>query len=187
MISIAFALALMGVQDLPAAADIEPEPTIAAAPAPAPEPEPEPERDPVTGELPVDPYAMSNAHAGATPFTGTAMRDAFHGQEGIRRVVDNMVDRAIVDPRISEIFVAHDLVRLRRTLFEQFCHILNAGCDYTGRDMESSHRDLGLQVDDLNVLVENLQAAMADEKVGFAAQNRLLSKLAPMKRDVVTR
>lgn len=181
MISIAFALALMGVQDLPAAADIEPEPTTDAAPAP------EPERDPVTGELPVDPYAMSNAHAGATPFTGTAMRDAFHGQEGIRRVVDNMVDRAIVDPRISEIFVAHDLVRLRRTLFEQFCHILNAGCDYTGRDMESSHRDLGLQVDDLNVLVENLQAAMADEKVGFAAQNRLLSKLAPMKRDVVTR
>lgn len=177
MISIVFALALAGLQDMPA----DPEITQEAAPAP------EPQRDPVTGELPVDPYERSNAHAGAAPFTGTRMRDAFHGQEGIRRIVNNTVDRATADPRISEIFVSHDLVRLRRTLFEQFCYILNAGCDYSGRDMASSHKDLGVQVNDLNVLVENLQAAMADEKVNFAAQNRLLSKLAPMKRDVVTR
>ncbi len=179
MISIVLALALASQQDLLA----EPEPEMTEETAPAPEPQ----RDPVTGELPVDPYDMSNAHAGAAPFRGTGMRDAFHGQDGIRRIVDNMVDRATADPRISDIFVSHDLVRLRRTLFEQFCYILNAGCDYSGRDMASSHKDLGLQIDDLNVLVENLQAAMADEKIDFAAQNRLLSKLAPMKRDVVTR
>lgn len=177
MISIVLALVLAGVQDLPA------EPEVADEVATTPEPP----RDPVTGELPVDPYEMSSAHAGTTPFQGTEMRDAFHGQDGIRRIVDNMVDRATTDQRISEIFVSHDLVRLRRTLFEQFCYILNAGCDYSGRDMASSHKDLGVQIDDLNVLVENLQAAMADEKISFAAQNRLLSKLAPMKRDVVTR
>ena len=179
MISILLAFTLSAVQDIPVLA--EPQPQIEEHVVPEPQP------DPVTGELPVDPYPMSNAHAGATPFAGSGMRDAFHGQDGIRRIVDGMVDRAIVDPRISDIVVSHDLVRLRRTLFEQICYILNAGCDYTGRDMATSHRDIGLQVDDLNVLVENLQAAMAAEKVGFAAQNRLLSKLAPMKRDVVTR
>lgn len=181
MISPLLALALSAIQPLPDTPGSEEEaPMETMTPA-------EPQRDPVTGELPVDPYAMSNANAGATPFTGEAMRDAFHGQDGIRRVVDGMVDRAIADSRISEIFVSHDLVRLRRTLFEQFCYILNAGCDYSGRDMASSHRDIGLQIADLNVLVENLQAAMAQEKIGFAAQNRFLSKLAPMKRDVVTR
>lgn len=184
MISLVLALALSGLQDMP---DAEPAPAPEAEASSETAPRPEPQRDPVTGELPVDPYEMSNANAGAAPFVGTGMRDAFHGQDGIRRIVNDMVDRAVVDPRISEVFVAHDLVRLRRTLFEQFCHILNAGCDYSGRDMASSHRDVGLQVDDLNVLVENLQAAMAQEKIGFAAQNRFLSKLAPMKRDVVTR
>lgn len=179
MISIIFALALAEPQEIVA----EPEPEVADEVAAAPEPQ----RDPVTGELPIDPYDMSNAHAGVAPFGGTGMRNAFHGQDGIRRIVDAMVDRATADPRISDIFVSHDLVRLRRTLFEQFCYILNAGCDYSGRDMASSHKDLGIQIDDLNVLVENLQAAMADEKVDFAAQNRLLSKLAPMKQDVVTR
>ncbi|WP_017672058.1 group 1 truncated hemoglobin [Blastomonas sp. AAP53] len=182
MISLILALAFAGMQDMP---DTDSAQAVSEA---APEqPAPEPQRDPVTGELPVDPYEMSDAHAGATPFAGTGMRDAFHGQDGIRRVVNTMVDRATNDPRISEIFVSHDLVRLRRTLFEQFCYILNAGCTYTGRDMASSHRDIGLQIDDLNILVENLQAAMAQEKISFSAQNRFLSKLAPMKRDVVTR
>jgi hypothetical protein len=43
-----------------------------------------------------------------------------------------------------------------------------------------------LQVDDLNVLVEHVQAAMAAERIRFAAQNRFLSQLPPMKREVVT-
>jgi len=183
MFSLIIALALSAAQDIAAAPEAEADPAAAEA-APVPK---EPERDPVTGELPVDPYEMSNANAGAGSFSGTGMRDAFHGQDGIRRIVNDMVDRSVADPRISEIFVAHDLVRLRRTLFEQFCYILNAGCDYSGRDMANSHKDLGLQVDDLNVLVEHLQAAMAAETISFAAQNRFLSKLAPMKRDVVTR
>ncbi|MEG3122407.1 group I truncated hemoglobin [Sphingomonas sp. GB1N7] len=138
-------------------------------------------------EDPVDPYTQSNANAGATPFAGPGMLKAFHGKDGIARVVDGLVTRSMADPRISDIFKGQDMVRLRRTLKEQFCFILNGGCDYTGRDMKSSHKDLGIQTADFNALVENLQAAMRQEKVPFFAQNRLLAKLAPMKRDTVVR
>ena len=137
------------------------------------------------GEDAVDPYVPSAAHAGATPFTGDGMVRAFHGQEGIQRVVDGMVVRAYADPIISEIFVGHDKVRLSRTLFEQFCYLLNAGCSYSGRDMASAHKDLGVQRKDMNRLVELLQEAMREEKIDFQAQNRFLSKLAPMHHDVV--
>lgn len=145
------------------------------------------ERDPVTGELPVDPYEQSNANADARQFTGSAMAAAFKGQDGIRRIAARTVELSEADPRIAEIFVAHDMVRLRRTLFEQFCFILNAGCDYTGRDMRASHADLGVRKADLNALVENLQQAMREERVPFAAQNRFLAKLAPMSDKVITR
>jgi hemoglobin len=138
-------------------------------------------------EDPVEPYTQSNANAGARQFEGQGMLDAFHGKDGIARVVDGMVDRNIADPRISDIFKGQDLVRLRRTLKEQFCYILNGGCDYSGREMKSSHKDLGLQTADFNALVENLQAAMRDENVPYFAQNRMLAKLAPMKRDTVVR
>jgi len=144
-------------------------------------------RDPVTGEFPVDPYVQSNANAGAAPFKGDGMARAFGGKDGIRRIVDATVTRSEADPRIKAIFEQHDMVRLRRTLFEQFCYILNAGCDYTGRAMPPSHKGLGTTRADLNALVENLQAAMRENHVPFAAQNRFLAKLAPMDRAVTER
>ncbi|CAN5340823.1 hypothetical protein BH10PSE1_BH10PSE1_09730 [soil metagenome] len=135
----------------------------------------------------IAPYAESNANAGATPFEGTAMYEAFHGAEGVGRIVDGFVGRNVTDPRIMGQFAATDQVRLKRTLREQFCYILGGGCAYTGRDMASSHKDLGSQPADMAAIVENLQAAMRDEGVPFATQNRFLAKLAPMKPDVVTR
>ena len=139
------------------------------------------------GEVAIEPHARSNTNAGATPVEGTALFEAFHGHEGIARIVDDFVQRLESDPRIADIFAAHDGVRTRRTLREQFCYILNGGCDYTGRDMKSSHAELGIQSADMGALVENLQAAMRAEGVPFAAQNRFLAKLAPMRRDVVVR
>lgn len=137
------------------------------------------------GEAVVDPYTADDRNAGAAPFESAGMAKAFHGQNGIRRIVDRFVALNFADPVIGEIFANHDQVRLKRTLFEQFCYILNAGCSYTGRDMASSHKDLGVQKADMNRLVETLQHAMTQEGVGFQAQNRFLSKLAPMRHDVM--
>jgi hemoglobin len=144
-------------------------------------------RDPETGELPVDPYTQSNANAGATPYSSAALVADFGGREGIRRIAIRTVELSEADPRIAEIFAAHDMVRLKRTLDEQFCHLLGAGCEYSGRDMRTAHAGLGATKADLNALVENLQTAMREAGVPFAAQNRLLAKLAPMSKDVVER
>ncbi|KQM96704.1 group I truncated hemoglobin [Sphingomonas sp. Leaf25] len=139
------------------------------------------------GEEPVEPYRVDAANAGATPFAGEGMARAFHGQPGIRRIVDRFVATNFADRHIGEVFANHDQVRLKRTLFEHFCYILNAGCSYTGRDMLSAHKTMGVQQGDMNRLVENLQAAMGAEGVAFAAQNRFLAKLAPMRHDIVER
>lgn len=139
------------------------------------------------GELPVDPYEMSNDNAGASPVASENLYEVFGGEDGVGRIVDTMVDISLEDSRIAEILKASDLVRLRRTLKEQFCYILAGPCDYTGRDMASSHKDHGITNREFNALVENLQLAMNREGVPFRAQNKLLAKLAPMQRDVVTR
>jgi len=139
------------------------------------------------GEDPVAPYAMSDANVGGGPFKGVAMLEAFHGVAGIDRIVDDLVKTSQADPRIGDIFKGQDMIRLRRTLKEQFCVLLNGGCSYTGRDMATAHKDLGIQAKDMNALVENLQGAMRHEGVTFPAQNAFLAKLAVMKSNVVTR
>jgi hemoglobin len=138
-------------------------------------------------ERPVDPYVQSNANAGATPFKDDRLFLAFHGKDGISRIVDRTVEGAVKDPRTADIFKATDLVRLRRTLKEQLCYVLGGPCDYTGRTMKEAHKDQGVQQTDFNILVEHLQAAMRAEGVSYRDQNKLLSKLAPMEPDVVER
>ena len=139
------------------------------------------------GEEPVAPYTQSDANAGATPFGDDRIWQAFHGANGVSRIVDDLIARNQKDPRISDIFKNQDMVRLRRILKEQFCFILGGGCPYTGRDMKAAHRNMGIQVADMSALVENLQTAMRAEHVSYSSQNHLLAKLAPMHRNVVGR
>ena len=103
-------------------------------------------------------------------------REVGNTPAGARRLVDRG-DRVL----------ATDMVRLRRTIKEQFCHLLGGGCAYTGRSMQDAHDDIGLQPADMGALVEHIQTAMSEEGVPFHTQNRFLAKLAPMRRDVVTR
>jgi hemoglobin len=140
---------------------------------------------PVGDDIP--PYTISDANAGAEPYDGDRLFNAFNGKPGVDRVVADLIALSVADPRIADIFKGHDLGRLNRTLAEQVCYLLGGGCAYTGRDMKAVHTDMGLQTADLNALVENLQRAMDKEGVPFRAQNKLLAKLAPMKPDIVER
>jgi len=153
--------------------------TATAAHAQAPQPWAMP------GEEAVDPYEVSDANAGAAPITDPKVLEAFNGREGIDRIVTTLLDLSFSDPRTAPIFKPFDRVRLHRTLSEQLCYVLGGGCSYSGRDMASVHKDMGVSSPAMNALVENLRIAMDREGVPFAMQNRLLARLAPMKRDIV--
>jgi hemoglobin len=133
------------------------------------------------------PAMAADGDAGTTPLPNESVYKAFHEQAGIDRVVETLISLSVADPRISDIFKGQDLPHLKQMLDEQFCYILDGPCKYTGKDMKTAHKDMGLQMSDFNALVENLQTAMDKEGVPFHAQNKLLAKLAPMERVVVVR
>lgn len=140
------------------------------------------------GEYRVAPYTQNNGNAGARPIANAAVLEAFNGPEGVQRVVDRLVDGMETDPRTANVMRASDFIRLRRTLGEQFLYILGAeDADYSGRDMAAAHRDHGITTLEFNAVVELLQYAMEAESIPFRMQNKLLARLAPMHRDVVTR
>ena len=57
----------------------------------------------------------------------------------------------------------------------------------SGRDMKETHAAFAIDKADFNALVEDLQIAMDRRDIPFRAQNKLLSVLAPMHREVITR
>src|SRR3954462_7860457 len=122
------------------------------------------------GEEPVKPYVQNDANAAATPFKGDHMFKALHGLDGIDRIVTRMMDANRNDPRTADIFRAADLVRLHRTLVEQFCYIAGGPCHYSGMDMKQAHEHMGVQAKDFDSLVEHLEQAMDQEGVPFRDQ-----------------
>ncbi|HEX5693141.1 MAG TPA: group 1 truncated hemoglobin [Arenimonas sp.] len=110
----------------------------------------------------------------------------FGGREGLDRLMDTFMAGLLADEQMGPFFANADQERVKRQLAEQFCVILGGDCEYSGRDMKTSHAGMGVDRADFNRLVEVLQVAMDEHGVPFRAQNKLLAKLAPMHREVVT-
>lgn len=110
----------------------------------------------------------------------------FGGQAGVEALVEELLVRLLGDERINAQFAEVDLVNLNDRLVEQFCAELGGPCTYTGRTMAESHAGLGITDADFNALVEALMDAMDARGIERGAQNRLLARLAPMHRDVVS-
>lgn len=112
---------------------------------------------------------------------------ALGGKEGIQKFTNEFVGIILEDPRIKESFKDTDMQRLALLLGEQFCDLAGGPCKYKGRDMKETHAKLGLNNANFNALAEDLQIAMERSGVPSSTSNKLVAKLAPMQRDVVTK
>ncbi|MFS6536093.1 group 1 truncated hemoglobin [Idiomarina loihiensis] len=106
-------------------------------------------------------------------------------QQGIETIVEEMLYRVGGDERIAHHFDGVDIMRVHKLISEQVCDLSGGPCDYSGEDMKTSHRNMGVDNADFNALVEHLIAAMEKEDVPVSAQNQLLGVLAPMHGDIV--
>ena len=107
------------------------------------------------------------------------------GQEAISNFVEDTIIRLLENPRIAHLFADVDLVNLHQQLTAQICFEAGGPCDYTGRSMEEAHRGLAIDEGEFNALVEDLIDAMEAHQVPVSAQNRLLARLAPMRRQII--
>ncbi len=108
------------------------------------------------------------------------------GQQVITQVAEDAVTRWMADPRIAEFFKDTKAEGLSESLAEQICNVTGGPCKYTGANMKKAHIDMKIKKSDFNAVVEGLQDAMTAHNIPFRVQNQLLSRLAPMHRDVIT-
>jgi hemoglobin len=113
--------------------------------------------------------------------------EAFGGKEGLRLIARELIVLSVEDPRTKDKFADFDAERLEGLLTEQFCELVGGPCKYSGKSMKESHEKMGITPAHFNALAENLQKAMEKKGVPFRVQNRLLAKLAPMSRDIITK
>jgi hemoglobin len=109
------------------------------------------------------------------------------GQAGIKQIVATFIPLVLADPRIKETFSDSDMKRVAMRLEEQFCVLSGGPCEYKGDPMKEVHGGLKITNAQFNALAENLQIAMERNGIPSHVQNKLVAKLAPMQRAIVTK
>lgn len=108
------------------------------------------------------------------------------GKQGIKNIVSTFVKLVLADQRINANFRDTDKVNLEMRLAEQFCELSGGPCKYGGKSMADIHDGLNITTAQFNALAEQLQVAMEQHDVPSRIQNKLVAKLAPMHRDIVS-
>ena len=127
----------------------------------------------------------ASAHAQSTPATDDSLFQAFGGQRGLVVLVDDFMVRLLADARMNPFFKDTDQKHIKEQLVVQFCEVSGGPCKLAKPDMKKPHSGVDIAMADFNALVEVLQESMDAQGVPFGVQNRLLTKLAPMHRDIV--
>jgi hemoglobin len=126
------------------------------------------------------------ASLGLPAAAGTTLFADLGGSSGIDRIVDEAVSLWLSDDRVKLDFDNINPDRLRSRLKSQLCQLADGPCEYKGRTMEASHKGLAVTQAKFNAVAEDLQTAMERAGVGYWTQNRLMARLAPMHRLIVT-
>lgn len=126
--------------------------------------------------------ALAPAHA-----ADDATYRGLGGQQGVKGIVATLVTLIQADARIKESFADTDMKKLALRLEEQFCVLSGGPCVYKGDSMAEVHAGLKVTNAQFNALTEDLQIAMERHDVPSHVQNKLVAKLAPMQREIVTK
>jgi len=134
------------------------------------------------------------ASASASTVTTTPAQDRkslytrLGGYDAIALVVDEFITRLATDKRFERFFSGFSddsKKRLRQHILDQFCAAAGGPCVYTGREMRTSHKGLGITEADWDAAAKHLVGALDKYKVPEAEKNELLAFVVSQKKDIV--
>ena len=110
------------------------------------------------------------------------------GYNALAAVVDDFIGRLLSDDRFSKFFTGHSedsKKRIRQHILDQFCAATGGPCIYTGRDMKTSHKGLGITEGDWDAGAKHLAASLDKFKAPEKEKKEVLAFVTSLKKDIV--
>ena len=122
------------------------------------------------------------------PAASRSLYQRLGGYDAIAAVIDEFIKRMDGDPKMKRFLVGlsqDSAGRLRQHIVDQVCAAAGGPCVYTGRDMKTSHKGMGISEDDWNAAAGHLVASLDKFNVPEAETKDLLAIVASVKGDIV--
>ena len=91
----------------------------------------------------------------------------------------------LIHKQILAFFLDTNIDRFREKFIERICVHLDGPCEYSGDDMLSVHKGMGITEADFNRVVELLINSMTKVGITHRLQNQFLARFAPMRSDMI--
>lgn len=120
--------------------------------------------------------------------TTASLYDRLGQKPAIEAVIDRFIGNVVADARISKFFTHLDaagVAKFRGHLIDQVCAATGGPCTYTGKDMITAHKGMGITDAQFTALVEDLIESLDHFGVKAQEKNELLGALGGMQPDIV--
>ena len=121
----------------------------------------------------------------ATSNQKLSLYERLGGEPGVRKIVNDVLDKNLNNPVIGHHFQNVDMARLKQLVFEFFSMGTGGPHTYTGRDMRTTHANLNISEEDFLRANHDTLLALEENGVGQAEKNEVIAILDSMKSDVV--
>jgi len=112
------------------------------------------------------------------------------GYDAIAAVTDDLLARLLNDPQLGVFWKGHSensLRRDRQLVVNFMCEAAGGSVFYTGRDMPTSHKGLGISTSDWEVFMRHAAATLEKFNVPATERGEVLAFLTSLQGDIVER
>jgi hemoglobin len=124
---------------------------------------------------------------------GQSLYDRLGGLKGITVVVDDFIDRLVVNktlnanPAIDAGRKSSPAPYLKFQVSQLVCEVTGGPCKYTGKSMKESHAHLNISEKEWDVMAGEFKKSLDKFKVPAAEQKELFDIVGKTKSDIVVR
>lgn len=123
-----------------------------------------------------------------TDHSSTTLYSRLGGYDAICAVADNLLPRLVADDQLGR-FWAHrgddGIKREKQLLIDFLCASAGGPMYYTGRDMVTSHRGMGISESDWQRFIRHVEDTLAHFELADAERNDVLAFIESTKADIL--
>jgi hemoglobin len=104
---------------------------------------------------------------------------------GIERLIDSFIYQIGNDEQVFHYFEHTNITHFRQGFITHMCALVAGPCEYSGDSMVAIHTGMNITEKDFNHVVDLLVNAMNEQNIPLTTQNKILYRLAPLRRNVI--
>lgn len=121
----------------------------------------------------------------ATTTQKPTLYERLGGETGVRKIVNDVLDKNSNNPLIGYHFRNIDMDKLKQLVFEFFSMGTGGPHQYTGRDMRSSHTGMNINEEEWISATNDTILALDMNGIGQEEKNEVIAILESLKGDIV--